>query len=451
MRPLLVASLIALVVAACGKPDERTPQTSREEDERAATQTPSAEAAQAEEANSSLDALSELEDVAEPAAALPMLELDASPPERGCVELSPEPIQIWAAGALPSVAASGESFVIVGITANMDAPELFIVRLSPRGLSTPLHRQALKARKTASRPTVIAVEGSRIVVAFIDGDAAVQVAELDTRPGARRPAWLEIAQGADVRFAPALASVPKSRTIAYTDASAKSMRIVARTLSLDGKLSDPQPVVLPGMGGAAPVFVEGPRGAPRLVFIDPRAGPSPVLVADLQASGLPTKPEVLLVLGSVFEPPEIAATSLGETTLIGYTAIGQLATSAVGLRRSGVSNAATALVAGKGNGRLHVDAVAGGKATVFAADAMSHDDREGEREIHVRVADGGGLGPPLVLGERIVSTALDAENPQKAARRGRDVALARTAQGLIALAFRGRGGTFVTLLRCDDR
>ena len=83
---------------------------------------------------------------------------------------------------------------------------------------------------------------------------------------------------------------------------------------------------------------------------------------------------------------------------MGFTALGSAATSAVGLLRiEPGTGPVQALVRGTGYGRLQVDAAAGPRALVFAADAPRQKGARDEREVRVRQVDDRGMGPQLVL------------------------------------------------------
>ncbi|MDH5491363.1 MAG: hypothetical protein OEY14_05365 [Myxococcales bacterium] len=196
------------------------------------------------------------------------------------------------------------------------------------------------------------------------------------------------------------------------------------------------PIALPGMGAAAPVFV---AGDPRTILVlDPRIATSPLLRARIDPEGRPGAAEVLIPLSSVFEPPEVVAARLGDQIYVGYTAMGNAASTAIGLVRVGSgSDRPVALVPGRGYGKLRVSVAIAPAAALFALDSPQEGGGPGApRVVHVRVANGAGISDPLVL-----------RGPDGSAK---NASIARRDDGWIAVAFSSPEGVHVAYLVCAD-
>jgi hypothetical protein len=225
--------------------------------------------------------------------------------------------------------------------------------------------------------------------------------------------------------------------VAWTDGTGTPMRVRMARADRSGTLLGTDDLTMTGMGGAAPVFAAGGE-TPTLYFVDPRAGVSPIVRTALSPDGSPLPTEVARPVGTVTVPPQLAVGVDGAgNAYAGYTAIGNVATTAVGLMPLfGDVAGPTALVPGTGYGTLDVAAVAGPTAVVFAADAPKGEARDAPREVHVRVVR------DSTAGERLVLAA-----PDGTANR---VALSRRRDGVIAAVFSAADGVYVAWLRCDD-
>src|SRR5262249_49796373 len=145
-------------------------------------------------------------------------------------------------------------------------------------------------------------------------------------------------------------------------------------------------------------------------------------------------------LSTVSQPAHIAAASAGGARFVAYTAIGNAATSAIGLVALGATTPPVAIVPGTGYGKLHVDAMDVGASGLCAADhpvssAAATD--AVKTDLAVRVLGENGLGPTLVVAE-------------PSSHRAGFPALARAHDGTVALAFTAPGGVYVEFLRCAE-
>jgi len=279
-------------------------------------------------------------------------------------------------------------------------------------------------------PPGLASTPGGVAIAIIDGDGRVRLAE-SVAPG-RLPLAI-ISTGADRRFSPAVRPFGRRLAVAWTTGGETMGVKLARVAG--GRIDGEPHVLTPSGGGAAaPVF--GAGGPAALYFVDARAGISPIYRVALDAEGVPASPEVARPVGTVSEPPELAVAAAGELLLAGYTAIGNSATTAVGLVRLDGEGSPQPLVRGTGYGPLNVAAASGPRAAVFAADAPKGAPPEAPRELHVRVATAAGPGQTLTL------RAPDGT--------GRHASIARAENGTIAVSFTAGDGVYVALLRCDD-
>jgi hypothetical protein len=271
-----------------------------------------------------------------------------------------------------------------------------------------------------------------VTVAFTDGRGKLMAQHLR---GASRgaAATLTLGEGVDTRFEPAVAYAKRGALIAYTIGSTPMRSMLAR-LDENGALIATHDITPAAMGAAAPAFVSG-ASPPMLVTADARNGMSPIARVSLDAEGKPGTPEVAVPVGMMSTPPELAAAQSGAGTFVGYTGVGSAATSAVGLVRV-LPKVGTPepLVKGTAYGALHLDAAASSQAVFFAVDAPLTAGKSPKHEIHVVRVDARGSGPIL----RIAAASGDAIH----------AALARGADGTLALVFSAADGVYFAKLRC---
>lgn len=363
-------------------------------------------------------------------------------PPRGCAPLGVGPQRLWPRAGPANVTAVGsDGFVFAGYapTAQGAGEEVWAVTLRPGAPARPIFRQdlphALSVPRTAP-PGLGRLDDGHAGLVTIDGSASVRFAVLQTGGQAER--WREVGGRADQRFTPAVGAVDGRHVVAFTDGGGDHMRLRLVSFDAMGRELGHHDLTPASMGGAAPTMVDG---EPTLLFLDPREATSPVLEVDLSRE--PPQAEVLVPLTNVYEPAAIAAAAVGETILVGYTAVGMAAATAVGLVavRDGRAQGPVALVASSGYGMLHVDAAAAGdRRAVFVADRPRGRERDASREVVAVVVEpteaGIELGEPLVL-----------RGPADAARWGH---VARHASGVIAVVFTAASGVYTQLLRCDE-
>ena len=371
-------------------------------------------------------------------APLPAPSATGTPPARGCIATA-EPVLVWAHEGPAAIAAHGHAFVVAGISSSASgAEELFVVRVAPGEPPAPIGTLALVTAGLEERiapPAITAVDATDVAVALVDAGRTLRSGRVSVSPPAGRVELAELASGADNRMAPALRAVGRRVAVAYTDGSGTPMRVKLVLLDAGGHHDPARDLTPPSMGASAPTFVDG-LTTPTLVFVDARDAISPIVRVTLSSDGVPSPGQVVVPVGVVSTPPELAAAFAPSGAWVGYTVVGHLASTAVGLvRLDRNSEAPTALVPGTAYSPLHVAAVATPDAVVFAADAPTGPGREPPHEIHVRRVDAEGAGPVLVL-----------RAPDGTAAHA---AIARRADGTVAVAFSAASGVYVQTARCQ--
>jgi hypothetical protein len=367
--------------------------------------------------------------------------IEAAVPDGGCVAITEAPTRIWARSGIPAIVAGAESFY-VALHARSEAgeDELAIVAVAPGRAPRPVRSLRIDPRLVVERiaPPGVALDGEgRLLVAYVDGRGKVRLGSVAPDAADVRFPTIEVGSGADPRFAPAVASRGRNRLVAWTDGSGTPMRVKLAVIDGRGAIAGVHDLNTARMGASAPVFADED-----VFFLDARAGVSPIVRAPIGADGRPLPSAVARPVGTVADPPELAVARGGGHAFGAYTAVGNLATTAVGLvRLDGDGATPVPLVAGTGYGVLHVAAASAPGRAIFAADAPKDTPPSSPREIHVRLVhatEGGAeAGPALVVA-----------GPDGTARHA---AIARRADGTIGVAFESASALHVAWLRCDDQ
>lgn len=358
-------------------------------------------------------------------------------PPRGCAATT-DAVTVWPAAGPVDVVTTGAGFLVAGYAARKGSRELFVVRLEPGKAPSPLFRHPVEGARGApeliAAPALGPPAGGKVPLAYVDGEGTVRVGTLPTVRPTRHVRWTEIGDGADPRFAPHLVRRGE-RTVAFF-VRARDAGMDVRAVRLrQGRIDSRHDLAPDGMGATAPAPIAG-SASPALVFADAREALSPILRAELRADGTPGRGKVARPVSNLFEPPDLAAVEIDAGTFLAYTAVGNGATTAVGLVRLDAEPGLgpEALVPGKGYGMLSVDGVALSDAALFAAAAPRGRSKDAAREVWLRQVDDAGLGPAL----EVTSPDGTAEAPS----------LARRDDGTVALAFRGKQAVFVQLVGC---
>lgn len=354
------------------------------------------------------------------------------PPARGCALQSDAPLRVLTNAGPPAIVAHADAFLV----AAYDQRGVTIVRARPGALPEPVASIPLDAASSrVAAPALERTAENELTLALVDGRGRVLTAALDPAVGATAPIAHEVAaSGADPRFSPVVRAIGTRRAIAWTDGTGTPMRLELALIEHGARVAAHDVTPAAG-GGAAPTFVDG-DDAPVLLFIDPRVGISVVHRVRLGTDGTPGPTEVARPLNLAAEPPAIAVARARTTarTWLAYAAVGNLATRAVGLVDASGTEMPSPLVPGVGYGEpLGVDAVASDHAVVFAVEAPSAAAEHAPHEVRMRRVDDAGPGDPLVV-----------------ASPATDPALARRADGLLAVAYRSGDTLLVHFARCAE-
>ena len=276
-------------------------------------------------------------------------------------------------------------------------------------------------------PGLAARDGGHVGIAVTDRRAQVRYAQISL--GDDRGHFIDVGPGADQRYAPAVSFRGMHEMVAWADGAGERPRVRLARLQNGTRVTDTRDLTPDASGATAPLAVGG-----TLLFVDHRQGMSNLYRVELPDGD----PQVLRPISHLFDPVALAAARWGDRWLVGYTAVGSAAQTAVGLVvADGPSTPPpTAIVPSAGYGMLHVDAVQLDESVVFVADAPTATERESPRRLDVRVAWSDGT-----LGE-----AVSIQGPSGTEARFGAIA---AHDGIVGVAFGSPDGVYLRLLRCD--
>ena len=367
-------------------------------------------------------------------------------PAHHCVTLAPRAARISTERGPAIVRAGGDAFLVAGYAQTAHGPQVYAIRVQADGHTQPLFTAPLTP-STSSRPTRLPtvppgleVQGDRALLVWVDGDRlrAAPLAVSAWR-GAR---LLDLGQGADARFSPAVALRPQAALVAYTDGSATPMHVRLLRVGLGGDVEARADVTPQGFGAAAPTFaVSTTSESPQLYFLEPRSGTSALYRVEFDADLGPRPATLVRPINSVYEPPRLAVVR-STPGAVAYTALGNAATTAIGLLPlADASTPPVALLRGSGFGLFGLDVAALPGAALFAFGApIAHSTAapgaappsHAVHEIHVRLA------APGPMPELVIARQGGAEAPS----------IAVGPDGLIALTYAAPGGVYLNWLSC---
>lgn len=240
--------------------------------------------------------------------------------------------------------------------------------------------RALEAK--ALRASVLC--DARCELAIIDERGRLLLATLDAQ-GLSEPSTL--ASGVDRRFAPALARVGEHTLIAYTQAVSEAMHTFVLRRS-SGTAPAPRDVTPAGHGASAPTFVSG-ASEPTLVFIDARAGYSPLLELRFDARGDPLAAQVRTPVSQPYTPPALQAVrwESGVVELF-FTAVGRAAMTAIGRVPLRESAEPSALLASRGYGEREFSLARSRRRALIAAEQPLEAGPADARALALKLSDG---------------------------------------------------------------
>lgn len=281
--------------------------------------------------------------------------------ERAAVALASTQSALWAAGY--GWAEGHVTLSVVEIRGEQIVPRL---------------ERTLSSTRTPTVPPALAVAHDHVFVAWVEA-SALAAARIDSRGVQSIP----LGDASDERFSPALALDPLGATLAYTDGTATPMHVRAIRLNRAGDVTERFDLTPEGRGAAAPTFAHGePR---ELYFLEPKTGTSTLYHVGFSADGHPTAATVVQPVANIYEPPRIAVVRDGSPA-IAYTALGRVATTAVGvLPLADLRAQPRALLPGQAFGILGLDGLDVGDAPLFAFDAPRQSD-DGWRDLRLRFA-----------------------------------------------------------------
>ena len=382
-----VASLLAaLALVACGGSDSAPPVPSSSVPPPSSAPPPSAPAPTD---LVGLDDPPPVPDSVVPAGPL----ADVTPPAHGCV-LAAEGAQPVIEGASAAdVALEDGAFVVAAFEG---APETIrLARVAPGGAPSPLGVLELDAGGDAAHraapPVVTRLDDTHMGVAAIDSAGAVRLARFEAgSPAPVLAAFVVAPSGADARYPAAIAQVDAGTLVAWTAPVGTSAHVRVARVDAAGVVSEPHDVTPEAGTAAAPVF----DAAGLLYFVDARAGISVVHRVSFGSEGEPGPATVAQPLNLAGEPPSFAVVG----ARLGYAAVGNGATRAVGIVTVGSSDRALPLVPGLGYGDpITIDAEPLGSAALFAMEAPSAVEASAPHETRLRVVLGEAIGEPLVV------------------------------------------------------
>jgi hypothetical protein len=431
LAPLLTLLLLS---AGCGDDDEGAISEVEIPDEPTETETGTET-----ETESDDDPLAGLDDPEALEAAVPTtttaLDEDVAYPTRGCAFADEGAVKIWQRPGVASIVAIGDGFAIAGYARKEEGgEELFLLTQVPGRPATPVLRADLEHPLQQARvapPALAARDGGHVGLAFTDRRGQVRYARVDLTT--RRGPFLEAGGGADQRYSPAVAFTDADDLVLWADGSGADRSRVRLSRVIGGTQLGEGRDLTPDAGGATCPTALGDS----VLFVDPREGLSTFYRAELP-DGQPT---VLRATTHLYDPVAVAPVRWGDKWLVGYTAVGSAAQTAVGLVLTDGDRTPppTAIVPSAGYGLLHVAAARLGEHAVFAADAPTDRPPESPRRIDVRVATADGD-----LGEALAITGSD-DGPA-----GASYGSVAVHEGTVGVVFRGADGVYLRLLRCDD-
>ena len=365
-----------------------------------------------------------------------------------------EALRVWPRAAYADVVAVGDAFVVAGYAATRDAAEepteeLFVVRVRPGEAPAPVFRELLErplVRTRMSVPGLGAIGDDQVGLALVDGSAAVRFRRVGLR-GQTLGGWQTLGDHVDARYPPlVVGGEADAHFVAWTVGNRDGMRLQFARFDGTGAKLEERDLTPASAGATAPVSIAGRAELPEISFLDAHVATSNILRARLGGELQAGEVEVIRPVANTFDPPMIAVAQLGPRYVLAYTAVGDMARTAVGvttLEQDGALANPLPLIPSAGYGLLHVDVAAkpaGAQTAVFVGDASRGVDASSPREVRVRVVRGAERG--LVLGEPLVL-----RGPDGSARFGR---VARRRDGVYAVSYRSGAGTYLRFLRCAE-
>lgn len=325
------------------------------------------------------------------------------PPPHGCVPSTSRPYALLR-GAGPTTVLAHEAGLFFAAYVDETPERIAILRLAPNSLPEPFATTALDghARERTAPPRLARFGPRELGVALVESSGAVKLGVVDPTLPASALRLTTLAEGADLRFSPALLRVGSHRLVAYVEGGTP-MRVRLVRLGPDGAVVDRRDLT-PEAGGATAPMVPAGLTTSALYFLDAREALSVVHRVGFEAEGVASPATVVRPINLAADPASFAIVERAGGGLLAYAAVGRGATRAVGLHDlpapgAAATDLARPLVPGLGYGAaIRVSGAALGDAAVFAMEAPSAPAPTAPHEVRVRVvAADGTMGEPLVL------------------------------------------------------
>lgn len=329
-----------------------------------------------------------------------------SVPAGRCAERTEVPLRIAREAGAPALTAIDGTFFAVAYTPEASGESLSLFSFIPGEAALPVQAWpiAVAARARTAAPTLVRL-GRKLGVGYVDGEGHVLFVEVDPARPSARP--ISIGEHADMRFAPAIALFGTTRVIAYSEFHENEAHLRVVRLDASGTVIGRNEVTAEQGGTAHPSFVVQHAANADLLFLDARRSLSILHRVTFDSSGIPGTSRVARPLSATADPPDFVGVETSEMHALVYTAVGNMATRAVGVVSLGESgDAPQAVVPGLGYGQaLRVSAVVREGDAVLAVEAPSAAPATAPHEVRIRtiapdLAGGIHLGEALVLHER---------------------------------------------------
>ncbi len=356
-------------------------------------------------------------------------EPEPEPPPTLTCTLEGEPVQLAARSGPPAITAVGDAFVVASFgRAENDGEDFWMARVAPGAEPEELAKVSITESQPERHPNAPAalatVDAETVGVAVVGRSGEVSAGRLDLSAEPPALTLAPVENGARRTDPPVVVPAGDRLAVAWTQASTyqdirmfyfcgfgrRSLpeapeppapthghQVRLALVDADGTVHtrrDATPRVQ-GAQAVAPVAVDG-VDPPAVLFLDPRSGVGTAHRVGVRAEGF-IEPETVRPLSNLRDQTDVAAAAGPGGPWLAYSALGNGATSAIGLVSLADSAAPVPLVPGTGYDPLYVAGTAIDGAAVFAAEAPR--DTGIAKEIRIRAVNAAGPGEPLVLAD----------------------------------------------------
>jgi hypothetical protein len=253
-----------------------------------------------------------------------------------CAERTEVPLRIAREAGAPALTAVDQTFFAAAYTPEESGESLSVFSFVPGQAALPVQAWPIALPSHArSAPPALVPLGRKLGVGYVDGEGNVFFIEVDPARPSARP--IAVGEHADARFAPAIALFGTTRVVAYSEfhEGAPHLRIVR--LDASGTVLGRHEATSEQGGAAHPSFVVQRAPSADLLFLDARRSLSILHRVSFDSSGIPGTPRVARPLSATADPPDFVGVEAVDMHALAYTAVGNMATRAVGLVSLGES------------------------------------------------------------------------------------------------------------------